>query len=232
MAQAPRETEQNKAPALRISHIVYGRLNDHPEGRGRVSYLLDPNGLGEVRGIPEEVVLHRWRRRVMDGHTFHGCRLGPNLWRAVNHALGRNAEELISLGVDEIAKLRSTLSVGRDEHHFKLQDAGHVAVLFQGIGKDRLQAILDRHLAAERALNFGTPDLFLFARNSTTKQLAFFRLVEVKKPYERISEDQHDEIAFLRSLGIPARVLRLVERKLYVRQAPSMNQTSSGSEDV
>jgi hypothetical protein len=81
-------------------------------------------------------------------------------------------------------------------------------------------------------LNFGTPDLFLFARNSTTKRLAFFRLVEVKKPHERISEDQHDESAFLRSLGIPARVLRLVERKLYVRQAPSMNQTSSGSEDV
>jgi hypothetical protein len=144
MAHPPRETELNKAPALRISHIVYGRLNEHPEGRGRVSYLLDPDGLGEARDIPEEVVLHRWRRRVMDGHTFHGCRLGPNLWRAVNHAMGRNAEELISLGLDEIAKLRSTLSVGRDEHHFRLQDAGHVAVLFQGLGKDRLQAILDR----------------------------------------------------------------------------------------
>ena len=223
MAQPPRETELNRAPALRISHIVYGRLNEHPEGRGRVSYLLDPDGLGEARDIPEEVVLHRWRRRVMDGHTFHGCRLGPNLWRAVNHAMGRNAEELISLGVDEITKLRSTLSVGRDEHHFKLQDAGHVAVLFQGLGKDRLQAILDRHLAPERALKFGTPDLFLFARNSSTKRLAFFRLVEVKKPHERISEDQHDEIAFLRSLGVPARVLRLVERNPYVRPAPKMN---------
>jgi hypothetical protein len=210
MTQPPRETELNKAPALRISHIVYGRLNEHPEGRGRVSYLLDPEGRGEDRGIPEEVVLHRWRRRVMDGHTFHGCRLGPNLWRAVNHALGRNAEELISLGVDEIAKLRSSLVVDRDEHHFHLQHAGHVADLFQGLGKDRLQAILDRHLAPERALNFGTPDLFLFARNSTTKKLSFFRLVEVKKPGEHISRDQHDEIAFLRSLGVPARVLLLI----------------------
>ena len=43
--------------------------------------------------------------------------------------------------------------------------------------------------------------------------VSFSRLVEVKKPKERISPDQHAEIAFLRSINIPARVLRLIESK-------------------
>jgi hypothetical protein len=68
------ETEINKAPALRISHIVRDPINVD----GRVRYLVDPDGLGDERAIPEDVVLIRWRRRKMDGHTFHGCRLGPS----------------------------------------------------------------------------------------------------------------------------------------------------------
>ena len=70
MAQAPTyDTEINKAPALRISHVVRGRVNDG----SRVRYLVDPEGNSEERAIPEDVVLLRWRRRAMEGHTFHGC---------------------------------------------------------------------------------------------------------------------------------------------------------------
>jgi hypothetical protein len=38
------------------------------------------------------------------------------------------------------------------------------------------------------------------------------RFVEVKKPKERVSKDQKEEIEYLRSLGLQARVLRLKER--------------------
>jgi hypothetical protein len=38
------------------------------------------------------------------------------------------------------------------------------------------------------------------------------RFVEVKKPEEAVSGDQHEEIGFLRSLCLHARILRLVER--------------------
>jgi hypothetical protein len=41
---------------------------------------------------------------------------------------------------------------------------------------------------------------------------SFYRLAEVKKPRERISIDQHEEISFLRLLGVPARIIRLIER--------------------
>jgi hypothetical protein len=39
------------------------------------------------------------------------------------------------------------------------------------------------------------------------------RFVEVKKPAERLSVDQLEEIHLLRNLGLKARVLRLEERE-------------------
>ena len=87
------ETEINKAPALRISHIVRDPINVD----GRVRYLVDPDGLGDERAIPEKVVLIRWRRRQMDGHTFHGCRLGPNTWRALHFVFGSDTEKVSKL---------------------------------------------------------------------------------------------------------------------------------------
>ena len=48
MAQAPTfDTEINKAPALRISHVVRGRLKDG----SRVQYLVDPEGKGVNAGV-------------------------------------------------------------------------------------------------------------------------------------------------------------------------------------
>jgi hypothetical protein len=209
MAQAPTfNTEINKAPALRISHIVRGRVNDG----GRVRYLIDPEGNGEDRAIPEDVVLIRWRKREMRHHSFHGCRLGPNLWRGVGQALGRNAETICRLEKEAIAAAREQLNAGKQQHHLYLPETSTLKDLFTLLGPIRLQSILDRHLDERRADKFGTPDLFLFARNTSTQKPSFYRLVEVKKPRERVSSDQHEEIAFLRSIDVPARVLRLIER--------------------
>ena len=180
---------------------------------GRVRYLVDPDGLGDERAIPEDVVLIRWRRRKMDGHTFHGCRLGPNTWRAIGYAFGSDAEQICSLSVEQIAVGRQELGLDKDSHHFWLPDASTVACIFQALGPSKLEKILHRHLSPERIDRFGTPDLFLFAKKRQDAKVSFFRLVEVKKPKERISPDQHEEIAFLRSNGVPARVLRLIESK-------------------
>jgi hypothetical protein len=208
MAQAPTfDTEINRAPALRISHIVRGRVNDG----GRVRYLVDPEGSGDERAIPEDVVLLRWRRRLMDRHTFHGCRLGPNTWRAIGYAFGSDAEQICRLSVEQIAAGRKDLGLDKDTHHFWLPDASTVACLLEALGPGQLDKILRRHLSPDRVNRFGTPDLFLFAKKRSDAKVSFFRLVEVKKPQEQISPDQHEEIAFLRSIGVPARVLRLIE---------------------
>lgn len=175
-------------------------------------YLVDPEGNGDERAIPEDVVLLRWRRRIMKGHTFHGCRLGPNTWRAIGYAFGSEAEQICCLSVKEIAAGREELGLDKDSHHFWLPDPSTVACLFEAMGPERLAQILNRHLSPERFDKFGTPDLFLFAKKRPKQRVSFFRLVEVKKPDEPISLDQHEEIAFLRSIGVPARVLRLIER--------------------
>ena len=203
------ETEINKAPALRISHIVRDPINVD----GRVRYLVDPDGLGDERAIPEKVVLIRWRRRQMDGHTFHGCRLGPNTWRAVDYAFGSDAEKVSKLSIQQIDAGIKDFGLDDERHHFWLPEASSVAHLFAALGPKRLDQILRRHLSPERVGKFGTPDLFLFAKKRGQDGVSFLRLVEVKKPKERISPDQHEEIAFLRSINIPARVLRLIESK-------------------
>lgn len=199
----------HRAPALRISNIVFGRTNEN----GRVNYLVDPEGLGIERAIPEDVVLIRWRRRLMAGKTFHGCRLGPNLWRAVASAFGNDGTKICSLNDNQISQDRSKLNAGRNEHHLWLPDASSLIALFKLLGPERVQKILDRHLSPDRKDRFGTPDLFLFAKEKVSAAPAFFRLVEVKKPLEHISVDQIEEIDFLREIGVPARVLRLIERK-------------------
>jgi hypothetical protein len=40
------------------------------------------------------------------------------------------------------------------------------------------------------------------------------RFVEVKKPKERVSQDQHDELTLLQRHNLSGRVLRLIEREL------------------
>jgi len=85
-----REAEEQK-PALRISHIVYGR-----EKRGtRVYYLIDPQGRGAEKAVPGTVVLTRWRKRRFPGHVSGDCWLGPNQWCTVPLVFWNNANKIL-----------------------------------------------------------------------------------------------------------------------------------------
>ena len=200
--------ELNKAPALRISHIVRGRRK---EGN-RVKYFVDPEGHKHDRAIPEDVVLKRWRKRTMASHSFHGFRLGPNTWKAIAHTFGTFSPKLLDMPVKEIAAKISSSQPDRIEKHLWLPEAKSLWLMCQAIGAERLEQILRRHTARDRQGRFGTPDLFLYAIKSGNSKPSFYRMVEVKKPFEEVSADQKEEIEFLRSIGVPARVLRLIER--------------------
>ncbi len=207
MKERMKETEAK--PALRISHIVYGRQ----PSKNKVLYLVDPKGQGEERAIPESVVLKRWRKRQFPGHTFSGERLSPTLWRAVAKAFGTKAKALCKLTLDQIAvTTENSRELLRADGFLKLASPKTLHALFAVCGPERLQAILDKHMSAEHKGKSGIPDLFLFATNQSTGLPSIARFVEVKKPEESVSAVQMAEIAFLNQMGLHARVLRLVER--------------------
>lgn len=203
-----KDPENEKKPPLRISHIAYGR-----ELRAnKVLYLLDPKGEGEKKGIAEQVVLHRWRKRVSTGWSYGGARLSPNLWRALPMVLGPNADGWDSYSMHE---LQSIIDSRRDvlrAKHMSVPAANVLFALMNVCGNDRLQKLIARHNDPLRKDRYGVPDLFLYAMNNDTGLPAIARFVEVKKPKEPVSRDQHEEIEFLQSLGLQARVLRLIER--------------------
>jgi hypothetical protein len=200
-----RETESK--PALRISHIVHGRQRVG----NRVYYRVDPKGAGELLAVPETVVLKRWRARQFPGYSFSGTRLSSTLWRAVGLALGTNARDLCGASAEALAESISSKRDLLKAHHYALPTPGALRALFVVCGPARLRAILDRHLAPGRGNLSGIPDLFLFANPIGSDRPGIARFVEVKKPEEPVSSEQLDEIAFLNSLGLHARVLRLVE---------------------
>jgi hypothetical protein len=208
MKERMKETEAK--PALRISHIVYGRQ----ASGNRVLYLVDPKGQGEERAVAESVVLKRWRKRQFPRHTFSGERLSSTLWRAVAKAFGTKAKPMCKLTLEQIAATadnsRELLSV---DGFLKLASPKTLHALFAVCGPERLQAILDKHLSDEHKGKSGIPDLFLFATSHSTCLPTIARFVEVKKPEEPVSPVQMAEIAFLNQMGLHARVLRLVERE-------------------
>jgi hypothetical protein len=207
MKEHMKETEAK--PALRISHIVYGRQ----ASGNRVLYLVDPKGQGEERAVAESLVLKRWRKRQFPGHTFCGERLSSTLWRAVAKAFGTKAKALCKLSLEQIdatsEKSRELLSA---EGYLKLASPQTLHALFAVCGHERLQGILDKHLSVEHKGKSGIPDLFLFATSHSTGLPTITRFVEVKKPEEPVSPVQMAEIVFLNQMGLHARVLRLVER--------------------
>lgn len=202
-----KETEAK--PALRISHIVYGRQLV----KNRVYYLVDQKGGGDLRAVPETVVLQRWRRRRFPAHTFSGARLSSTLWRAVGLALGNNAKALCNMSTQSLSAAIDEQRTLLREHHYALPAPVALHALFDVCGPDRLAAILNRHLAPDRGNLSGIPDLFLYAVRTETGLPSIARFVEVKKPEERVSQAQIDEIDFLNGLGLHARVLRLIEPK-------------------
>jgi hypothetical protein len=200
--------EATAKPSLRISHIVYGRQHSG----NRVTYLVDPRGQGTLRAVPEAVVLKRWRQRKFSDHIFSGARLSSTLWRAVASSLGTDTAKTCAMSLPDLTfkveSSRPSLGV------LKLPSAETLHVMFAVCGAARLSSILARHLSPEHAGKSGVPDLFLYAIQATTRRPAIARFVEVKKPEEKVSRTQLDEIEFLNSLGLHSRVLRLVDRAL------------------
>lgn len=199
-----------KKPALRISTIVYGR-----ENRGkRVYYLVDHRGRGTEKAIPEEVVLKRWRKRVFTGFSFHGDRLQPNCWQAIDVLLrevpsqkwvGLSEEQIRDLIVeraDRLAQLKQSLPA-----------ASTIRAMIHVCGVANLEKIIGRHVGVEGGDRFGTPDLFLFACDRSSNY-SIARFVEVKRLDENLKPTQQPEIDFLNQLGLKARVVRLLERTL------------------
>jgi hypothetical protein len=199
--------ESDSKPSLRISHIVYGRQHE----KGRVKYLVDPDGAGLERAIPEEVVLRRWRRRRFPGFTFSGERLSSTIWRALPELFQSAPEKWAILSILNLKEIRESGAARLREKHYVLPSAETMSALFSICGSIRLRALVNRHANADRVGRSGVPDLFLFACDRNGKPV-ISRFVEVKKSEEPVSSDQLDEIRFLQNLGLHARVLRLIER--------------------
>lgn len=209
--------------SIRIKSVAYGR---HNVGR-RVKYLLAPKPDAGPVGIPEEVVLYRWRRRQLDGYRFKGARLMPSVWRAMAEALGNRMRSWRILDVAEIDRRihcwRADYRRRRDAHgdaggnrgtfeHLSLPSSVTVHALIAACGARRLRALIKRHHAFRGTGQSGVPDLFLYQEDASGR-LRVARFVEVKKPEERLSDAQAEEIAFMRSMGLEALVFRLREPK-------------------
>ena len=205
-----------KKPALRISTIVYGR-----ENRGkRVYYLVDHRGRGTEKAIPEEVVLKRWRKRVFTGFSFHGDRLQPNCWQAIDVLLREvPSQKWVELSEEQIRDLIVERADRLAQLKQSLPAASTIRALIHVCGVAKLEKIIGRHVGVEGGDRFGTPDLFLFACDRMGNY-SIARFVEVKRPDEVLMVTQRPEIEFLNQLGLKARVVRLLERD----QSTSDNQ--------
>lgn len=197
-----------KKPSLRISPNVYGRTGE----KNRVKYLIDPKGEGTKTGVPETVVLTRWRKRQFPHYRFSGEKLSSTLWRAVAVAYGSNAKKICKLSLEDIQAIKQEKTVAiKAQGHLELPAAKTLQALCEVCGHERMQVLLDKHNSLEHQGKSGVPDLFLYATHIHTGKPAIARFVEVKKPDEKVSQDQKDEIELLNSTGLRARVIRLNE---------------------
>ena len=198
-----------KKPSLRISPNVYGRISV----KNKVMYLIDPKGVGAKMGVPERVVLTRWRQRQYPGHIFSGEKLSSTLWRAVAAGYGKNALKICSFSLEKMQQIKDEKSEFLKEMgYLKLPAASTLHALCFVCGPERLQLLIDRHTSEEHAGKSGVPDLFLYSTSAISGKPSISRFVEVKKPGEAISSVQKAEIALLNELGLHARVIRLVEK--------------------
>ena len=198
-----------KKPSLRISPYVFGRIGV----KNKVMYLIDPKGDGTKMGVPERVVLARWRQRQFPNHSFSGEKLSSTIWRAVASAYGMNAEKICKLSLEKIQSIKDEKVEELNSTGFlKLPAASTLHALCFICGPKRIQVLLDKHTSEEHKGKSGVPDLFLYSINQTTSKPSIARFVEVKKPDEPISPVQKEEIALLNSLGLHARVMRLIEK--------------------
>ena len=168
-----------KKPSLRIIPNVYGRTG----AKNGVKYLIDPKGEGTKTGVPETVVLTRWRKRQFPNYSFSGEKLSPTLWRAVAAAYGSNAKKIYKLSLEEIQTIKEEKTVAiKAQGHLELPAAKTLQALCLVCGHERMQVLLDKHNSLEHQGKSGVPDLFLYATHINTGKPSIARFVEVKKP--------------------------------------------------
>lgn len=189
--------------SLRISLTVHGQKR----AGNRVVFLVNETGAGSEYAVAESVVLRRWRQRTLNGYRFQGARLAPSFWWALSDALGPKVRVWKSFDADCIANLVHQWRKTR-KSYLKLPHANVINAVIAHCGTDNVAKLIDRHAARRESKLSGVPDLFLYATNASGKP-CMGRFVEVKKPIEKVREDQKEEIAFLTELGLKARVLRL-----------------------
>ena len=135
-----------KKPSLRISPNVYGRTSV----RNKVKYLIDPKGIGSDMGVPERVVLTRWRQRQFPNHQFSGDKLSSTLWRAVAAVYGKNATKICNLSLEQIENLKIKKSqFASEQNYLKLPASSTMFALFFICGPKRLQVLIDKHTSQE-----------------------------------------------------------------------------------
>ena len=201
--------DQFTSPPLRISNIVHGRRNDS----GRVEYLIDSTGQNNLEfGIPEKIVLTRWRQRQHNDYVFGGMRLSPNIWRSIKLALGEDCYYISLMTIEDIQRHYEIALEALNLNNYQTVNSGNVLKLIEGLGLSKFQSLMGRHNDPSRSDIYGTPDLFIWALRRLTNKIEYVRFVEVKKPREPLSEDQKNELHYLNfELNIKARVLRLRE---------------------
>ena len=154
-----------KKPSLRISPNVYGRTGE----KNRVKYLIDPKGEGTKTGVPETVVLTRWRKRQFPNYSFSGEKLSSTLWRAVAAAYGSNAKKICKLSLEDIQAIKDEKTVAiKAQGHLELPSAKTLQALCLVCGHERMQVLLDKHNSLEHQGKSGVPDLFLYATHTQT----------------------------------------------------------------
>ena len=201
--------ELNNSPELGISNVVYGRERRKD---GRVIYFPNNKLLVGKKEIHEKIVLKRWRKREFVFNVARGFRLSPNFWRATSIALGKDALRIKSLNKNEIEIGFTNHQEAIRSKNFKTQSASNVIEVFKCLEAFQLQSILDRHTNPDRMEKYGTPDLFLFTSHKAKHLISRACFVEVKRPREKLSDDQISEVNFLRDIGLKSRVLRLKEK--------------------
>ena len=203
--------DEVKSVSLGISKIA---LRRERKQRSRVEYLIDPGGdEASGFGVPEKVVLQRWRQKTSKKYAFGGMRLSPNIWRSIQLSIGINYFDEYEVDTDFIDEKNQQKKMEIKSYKYPIISGANVQKLVQGLGLMPLRAIMQRHNNPTRIDTYGTPDLYLWAIRRSTQKIAFTRLVEVKKPLEPLSPDQKAELFYLRhDLGLEAGFLRLIEK--------------------
>lgn len=172
-----------------VRRVVLGRQRL----RHRVTYLDDGR-----RGTSERIIMRRCRKA---GYGVH--RLPPGIWRSlarvrVLQRQHRNAplDELLGrLRAEGLVRPRRGLAL----------------ILFSSVPERRLNELIERHSNGPvDPRKPGVPDLLVFKRRADKSPFAL-RFVEVKRPAEKVQPHQLAEIRFMRSIGLRAGVLRLIE---------------------